>query len=515
MRLRAKYLGLEAGGSPIVTMSKEDAGDIGIMGGERVNISYAGSEVTAIVDIVTKSVSKGLLGISDGVWSKLQLSQGAVLEVNASGPPESLNYIREKLQGRKLVYEDIYKIVRDVVHGHLSEIEIAGFVTSLHDQGGPNMDEALALTNAMVNTGKQLSLNRKPIADKHSVGGVPGDKTTLLLVPVIAAAGITIPKTSSRAITSAAGTADRAETLMPVNLDIEEMKRVVEKTNGCMVWGGSLSLAPADDIFIQVEYPLSIDPMLLPSIMSKKKAVGAEYLVVDIPTGRGTKMKTIGDSDLLGKEFIELGRRLNINTQCVLTYGEQPVGHAVGAGLEAREALEILMGKRHVHDVVDKVSHVAGTLLEMVGVQNGREVALDLIKSGKAEKKLREIIYAQGGDSEVKPEDIEIGQYGFEVKSEHNGNVLWIDNTSIAAIARAAGSPKDKHSGVIVHKKLGDVVKKGEVLYTIYSDKTTKLSDAEKIASSEEVYGIAGRREMMIHRLKEMPKSKRPFVLER
>lgn len=515
MKFHAKYLGIETGGKPIVTMSKSDADELGVFGGERVKISYRGSEITAIVNVVTKSVSKGLLGASDEVWSHLQPSQGAVLDVDLASFPESLNYIREKLRGKKLVYEEIYKIVRDVVQGNLNEIEIASFVTALYAQGGLNMDEALSLTVSMVNTGKQLKLDKKPICDKHSVGGVPGDKTTLLLVPIVAAAGLTIPKTSSRAITSAAGTADRAETLMPVNLGIEEMRHVVEKTNGCIVWGGSLSLAPADDVFIRVEYPLSIDPLLLPSIMSKKKAVGAEYLVIDIPTGRGTKMKTIGDSDLLGKEFIELGRRLNINTQCVLTYGEQPIGHAIGAGLEAREALEILMGKRRVHDVTDKVSHIAGTLMEMVGVSNAREVALDLIKSGKAERKLREIIYAQGGDSEVKPEDIEIGKYGFEVKSEHDGIVLWIDNNALVAIARAAGSPNDKQAGVIISKKLGDAVKKGDVLYTIYSDKTNKLGDAEKISSGGNVYGVAGRREMMIHRLKEIPKPRRAFILER
>lgn len=515
MKLRAKYLGVETGGKPVVTISKEDADELGVIGGERVKVGHKGTEITAIVNVVTKSVPKGLLGVSDEVWMKLQMSQGSVLEVDPAGFPDSLNYIREKLRGRKLVYEEIYKIVKDVVQGNLSEIEIASFVTALHAQGGPNMDEALSLTVAMVNTGQKLQLDKKPIADKHSVGGVPGDKTTLLLVPIVAAAGVTIPKTSSRAITSAAGTADRAETLMPVNLDVEEMKRVVEKTNGCIVWGGELGLAPADDIFIRVEYPLSIDPLLLPSIMSKKKAVGAEYLVIDIPTGRGTKMKTIGESDLLGKEFMELGRRLNINTQCVLTYGEQPIGHAIGAGLEAKEALEILSGKRRVPDVVDKVSHLAGTLLEMVGISNGREVALDLLKSGKAEKKLREIIYHQGGDSEIKSDDIDVGQYGLDVKSEHNGVALWIDNNALVAVARATGSPKDKQAGVIVHKKLGEAVKKGDVLYTIYSDKTGKLNAAERLASEEHIFGVADRREMMIHRLKEAPKTKRAFILER
>jgi len=517
MKLRAKYLGIETGGRPFVTLSRDDAYEMGVLGGDRLKVSAKGASMTAIINVAVKSVPKGVLGMSDEVWTKLKLSQGAGIEVEPAGTPESLSAIREKLRGRKLTYEDIRRIVDDVVQGNLSETEIAAFVTALHTQGGPSMDEIHSLSISMVETGKQLGLKRKPIVDKHSVGGVPGDKTTLLTVPVIASLGLTIPKTSSRAITSAAGTADRAETLMPVDISIEEMKRVVEKTNGCMVWGGAISLAPADDVFIRAEFPLSIDPLLLPSIMSKKKAVGAQFLVVDIPTGKGTKMKSSADSDHLGKEFMELGKKMGIHTQCVVTYGDQPVGYAVGAGLEAREALSVICNKTVVPDLVDKVSHVAGTLLGMVGYKNGAKMAVDAIKSGKAEKKLREIIYQQGGDSEVQPEDIEIGKYGYEVHSERDGMVLTIDNASLVAIARTAGSPKDKQAGLILAKKLGDRVKKGDLLYTVYSDKTHKLAAAQKIAEENGVFNVGDKREMMIHVLKEAPMGdkKHPFILER
>ena len=208
--------------------------------------------------------------------------------------PSSVYSIRNRLSGRKLTYEEILEIIRDMVKGHISEIEMTSFVTALHILG-LDLDEATSLSLAMVETGNTLKIDKPLIVDKHSIGGVPGDKTTLLAVPIIAVAGLTIPKSSSRSITSATGTADRAEILMPVSLGVEEMRRVVEKTDGCIVWGGALDMAPADDIFIRVEHPLSIDPLLLPSIMSKKKAVGTNLLVVDIPTGRGTKIKTIGE----------------------------------------------------------------------------------------------------------------------------------------------------------------------------------------------------------------------------
>ncbi|MEX0656376.1 MAG: thymidine phosphorylase, partial [Nitrosopumilaceae archaeon] len=363
--------------------------------------------------------------------------------------------------------------------------------------------------------GKQLQLDEKIIVDKHSIGGAPGDKTTLLVVPIVAAAGLTIPKTSSRAITSVAGTADKAETMMPVNLSIEEMQDVVKKGKGCIVWGGALELAPADDIFVKTEYSLCIDPLLLPSIMSKKKSVGATHLVVDIPTGRGAKVKTIGEADYLAKDIIELGKRLQIHTHCVLTYGEQPIGFGVGPALEAKEALEVLMNKKNVPDLVDKACHIAESIFEMVGKKNGDELAKDILKTGKAEKKLREIISLQGGDPNLQPSDLIVGEYFFEVKSKEEGQVLWIDNNIVVDIARAAGSPKDKGAGILFNKKQGDKVSKNDVLFTIFAEKDRKLSRAEKILAETNPVRVGKQMEMFIHRVEERPFVRKAFVLDR
>ncbi len=304
MELKAKILGLEAGGKFIVVLNREDAEDLSVSSLDRVRIKGRSNEVIAIVNITTKLIEEGTVGIYEEVKNSLDLKEGAIVDVEIAPLPTSVYFIRNKLNRRKLTYEEIHEVIQDVVKGKLSEIEIASFVTALHIFG-LDLDEATSLSTAMVETGNVLKINKPVIVDKHSIGGVPGDKTTLLVVPIVAAAGLTIPKSSSRAITSAAGSADRIEVLMPVNLGLEEMQKVVEKTNGCMVWGGNLNLAPADDIFIRVEHPLSIDPLLLPSIMSKKKAVGANLMVLDIPTGRGTKVKTIGDADLLAKDFME------------------------------------------------------------------------------------------------------------------------------------------------------------------------------------------------------------------
>jgi AMP phosphorylase len=512
MELKVDVLGIESGGKPIIFLNKSDADEIGVAASGRV-VLKAKKEITAIVNVSTKTVKKGHIGISE----EIRLLLGHVpthIDVEISAFPKSLQFIRNKLEGKKLLRHEIYEIVKGVVDGTLNESEIASFVTALHIQG-IDLDEATGLSLSMVETGKQLNLKNKIIVDKHSIGGVPGDKTTLLVVPIVAAAGLMIPKTSSRAITSAGGTADRAEVLMPVNIPSNEMKSVVKKTNGCIVWGGALELAPADDIFVRTEYSLYIDPLLLPSIMSKKKAVGATHLVLDIPTGRGAKVKTISEADYLAKDLIELGRRLNMHTHCILTYGEQPVGYTVGPALEAREALEVLMNESNVPDLLDKTCNIAGAVFEMTGRKNGYLLAKEIIQSGKAEAKLREIIKMQGGRSTIKPKDIAIGEETIKIKAKNDGKLLWINNNAIVEIARMAGAPKDKGSGVVFNKKIGDTVTKDDVIFTVYAEKTRKMSRTQELLSELEPVGVGKRADMMIHAVKEIPEPKKSFVLER
>jgi AMP phosphorylase len=358
-------------------------------------------------------------------------------------------------------------------------------------------------------------LGKKEIYDKHSIGGVPGDKTSMLLVPIVGAAGLTIPKTSSRAITSPAGTADRFECLAPVDLSLEEIKHVVRKINCCLVWGGAVDLAPADDLFIKIEYPLSIDPLLLPSVMSKKKAVGTKYLVIDIPTGEGTKVKTTKDAETLAEEFIALGKKLGISTVGASTFGEQPIGNAIGPSLEAREALSILMKGKGPVDMIDKVTHIAGILLDFRMGKGGKKEALRLIKNGKAYKKLREIIEAQGGNPRIKPGDLKMGTEKVEVKSGVSGVVGWIDNHSIVEISRAAGTPKDKGSGIYLRKKTGDLVKKGDILFEIYAEKNYKLERALKIAKKVRVMGVGKKHEMLLEKIPRKIDHPKYFILER
>ncbi len=515
MELSVETLMISTGGSRIAILSEKTANLLGVHSSDRIKITCQNQEMIAIANIADYFPHKRI-GLYRETVAALGVKEAEIVKVELASLPESLFNIRAKLHGERLREQDLVAIVKDVVERHLSVVEIAAFLTAISIHG-LSMSETEALSRAMISTGKTLDFGKSPILDKHSVGGIPGDKTSMLVVPIVAAAGFTIPKTSSRAITSPAGTADRVETLCPVNLSIKEIREVVTKTNACLVWGGSLELAPADDLFIQVEYPLGIDPMLLPSILSKKKAIGATHIVIDIPTGMGAKIKTRTEAYSLASDFVDLGKRLDLNIQCALTFGDQPLGCGIGPALEAKEALITLMGGGPP-DLREKAVSLASMLFDMVGLEHPRQTAEDMINSGKAEQKMREIIAVQGGKASVKPEDIDVGPEMAEVRSEHAGRVLWLSTDDIVRIAREAGAPKEKGAGVYLHAKLGGMVRKDGVLFEIYAERSSKLSAALELASSLSPIVLSKKPEekMVLDQFPEkIMRQKEPFMLDR
>jgi len=408
---------------------------------------------------------------------------------------DTIDLIKKSLNGERLTKDEMKKIIEDSLLGRIPDVAIAAFIVRQHLKPF-TMEEIADLTIAMVETGDTADFGPATV-DKHSIGGVPGNKVSLLIVPIVASTGLKIPKTSARSITTI-GTADTFEVLANVDLKLEEVVEVVNKTNGCIVWGGALKIAPADDLFIQkVESILRIDPIsqLLASIMAKKAAMGVKYLVVDIPQGKGTKAETIDDAMRLARMFVDLGNRLGIHVEAAVTYGDQPIGHAVGPALEAREALMTLEGEWVSTSLVEKAAGLAGILFEMTGKAphgRGHEIAKEILRSGKALKKMREIIEAQGGDPKIKSKDVPVGQYTAEIEAPADGYVVAIDNRAIMAIVRAAGAPKDKGAGVVVHKKGGRYVKRGETIMTIYSNSESRLDEALSLARTLEPMVIEG-----------------------
>jgi len=484
--LNVKHLGFSSG-TPLVVVDDSVAETLGVRAHDRLLLKFGGREAVAVVNIARNLPADAIL-VNEEVARLLGVKDGDLVEVSAAPPPRSARYIRDLLRGAWLGSEEMRAIVEDVVRDMLDEVEIAALVAAI-SQRGLSIEEAYYFARAMVETGERLDLGVEPVVDKHSIGGVPGDKTTLLVVPVVASLGYRIPKTSSRAITSPAGTADRAEVLMPVNLSLEEIKEIVLKVGGCIAWGGALRLAPADDKIIRVEHPLSIDPFLVPSIMAKKAAVSATHVVIDIPVGRGAKVGTVAEAERLARMLIQVGGRLGMKVACAVTHGDQPIGRAAGPALEAREALKALMGEGPP-DLVDKAASLVGLLLETLGVEGGKQLALEALRSGRALAKMREIIEAQSGDPRVKPDDIPLGDKRFTVRADRDGVVVWVDNAAVATAARLAGAPKDKGAGVELHAKVGDVVRKGDPLLTVYSEYSSKLQAAEEYLESVATIGV-------------------------
>ncbi|MDR2846632.1 MAG: AMP phosphorylase [Candidatus Methanoplasma sp.] len=490
MKITAKFLDIST--EPLVLMHEVDAAKIGAKDNDRVRVDGKGS-ATALLNVSDSFGTPGEVVLSGGLKEKVRVSNGEEINIVYASNPESVRSIRRKMDGEKLPKDEISAIVNDILDGRLSKIEISAWLTALYING-MDIDEIAAFTEAMVDTGDRVQFDRTPVYDFHSLGGVPGNKITPIVVSIVAAAGFMLPKTSSRAISSACGTSDFVETFCNVELDAATLKKISEEVGGVLAWGGSMNLAPVDDLVISIEHPLGINPraQMLASILSKKLAIGATHLVVDIPTGAGTKVPTIEVARAYARDFMDLGEKLNIHIECAITYADQPVGSAIGPILEARECIRILEGEDHPSSVVEKACEIAGMILEMGGLNNGGDKAREILSSGQALKKFKEIVVAQGGSPTVSSKDLVPGKYTADVISPKSGYVHSISNKDIVSVAKATGAPADKGAGLILLRKKGQRVEKGDVLFQIYGDNEAKVSRAKELAAKYQPYEIEG-----------------------
>ncbi len=470
-------------GKNIVVLNKDEAKEHDIFAGYRTELQYGKKKIIALVDVSEKLVKEGEVGIYKDIMVKYRLKSKTKIEVVHMDRPASIGYIKKKLDGKPLESQEINTIVNEIMEDRLSEIETSAYITATYIKGLTD-NEIIALTQATVASGDILNLKRHPVIDKHCIGGVAGNRTTMVIVPLIAAAGLYMPKTSSRAITSASGTADTMEVLANVTFNMEELKEIVLKAKGAMVWGGGMKLAPVDDKLIRIRHPLSLDPegMLLASILGKKKSVGAEHVLIDIPIGRGVKVPYLEKGQTLARHFLEIGKRLGMDVDAIITDGAEPIGNGIGPALECADVMDVLDGKGP-EDLRHKSILMAGKLLEMggkVGKGEGYSAAENLITSGKAIRKFREIIELQGGSPRVKKSDLPVGEYTYTFKAERSGMIFHIDNKTIAKIARIAGAPKSKGAGVLLHKSRGNRIIQGEPLFTVYSESEQTLDFAIK-----------------------------------
>ena len=493
MKLKVKDIDISSGGPLVAVMNYKDAAMLDLHVMDRVKIKKGKKIETVVVDIAesSKVVPRGRIGVFEEVIDSLKLKNNDKVEISIARKPLSIDYIKKKLDGQRLTKKEIDQIVWDIVHNKLSAVELTYFVAACYTNV-MTTEETILLTKAMVSHGDVLKLNKRPIIDKHSIGGIPGNRTSMIIVPIIAAAGYYIPKTSSRSITSPAGTADTMEVLANVTFPIKKMKEIVLKTHGCIVWGGSLNLAPADDKIISVERPLEIDAesQLLASIMAKKYSVSSTHILIDVPIGRDAKVKNRIGALKLKKEFEKIGKKLKKHIKVLITDGTQPIGNGIGPALEARDVLWLLKrDPRRPIDLEKKCLLMCEQIFSMIEHKDGYKKALDILNSGKAYHKMVEIIKAQGG-KEIAAEDIKIGKHSHDIASAKSGRVASIDNILISRIARIAGAPRDKGAGIYLHKHVGNKVKRGEKLFTIYAEGIQDLEYARNVAKKNKTFII-------------------------
>jgi thymidine phosphorylase len=462
----------------------------------KVEIRANGGHILATLNVVDDPaiVSCNELGLSEDAFAQLAIEDGHLASISQAEPPASISALRRKIAGERLNLDDFHAIIRDIAALRYSKIELTAFiVASQRDE--LDREEVYFLTDAMVASGRRLDWHESLVVDKHCIGGIPGNRTSMLIVPIVAAHGLLCPKTSSRAITSPAGTADTMEVLANVELPFAQLEDIVRQHRACLAWGGTAHLSPADDVLISVERPLGIDSagQMVASILSKKISAGSTHLILDIPIGPTAKVRSMPEAQRLRRLFEYVARRLDLSLDVIITDGRQPIGNGIGPKLEARDVMRVLENDpRAPDDLRQKSLRLAGRLIEChpdVRGGDGFAIARDILDSGRALAKMNMIIKAQG-QHPFDHNDPQLGTLTLEVKATEAGVVTDIDNLQIARIARLAGAPKVISAGVDLLHKLGSVVSAGDMLYRVHAEYQSDLEFARQACAKSTGFTI-------------------------
>ncbi len=485
--IRARRLGLDTQYEAIVFMHKDChvCRSEGFTAHTRVLLCNGKRQVIATLYHVTSDlIAHNEAALSESAWTRLGLKDGDHIIVTHPATLDSLSHVRSRIYGHDLGEPSFHAIIEDIVGGKYSDIHLSSFLTACAARALDHK-EILALTHAMVEAGDRLRWPAGIVVDKHCVGGLPGNRTTPIIVAIAASLGLMMPKTSSRAITSPAGTADTMETMAPVDLDTIAIRRVVEREGGCVVWGGAVKLSPADDILIRVARALDLDSegQLIASVLSKKIAAGSTHLVIDLPVGPTAKVRTPEAAEALSRALASVAETFGLHTRMVLTDGMQPVGRGIGPALEARDVLSVLQCEPNApSDLKQRAIALTSALLELAGAVSqgaGDAMAAEALDSGRAWAKFQRICEAQGG-MRVPP----TSHQQRPILAERSGRVHAIDNRRIARLAKLAGAPDDKAAGVDLHVALGDQVTSDQPLCTVHAESPGELAYAFDYAAA-------------------------------
>ncbi|MCU4925259.1 AMP phosphorylase [Halobacteria archaeon AArc-dxtr1] len=474
----------------LVLLNATDASELGAHPLDRVRIGYDEKTTTGIVKVTDELVEEGVVGLTEPLHHVR-----SPVEVTLAGTPRSVRYVRKKLNDVELRRHELETIVEDIHENRLSDIELGAYVSAIYTNGF-SLEETKHLTEAMSDVGERLTWDAPIVADKHSVGGVAGNCVTPILVSIVAEAGLAMPKTSSRAVTSPAGTADVMEVFCDIEFTVDGIEELVAETNACLVWGGGVDLSPVDDEIIRAENPLSVDPpgQLMASILSKKRSAGSTHVVIDIPYGEGAKVESLVTARELADDLKRVGEHLKMDVTCAITHGTDPIGRGVGPVLEARDVLAVLEGDGP-ESLRLKSVRLAEMLLDHCGVDAS---ASEILESGRALDRFRRIVAAQNGDPDVSTDDLEPGEETATLHAERAGVAARVDNRQLCDVARRAGAPRDARAGLVVHRSVGDSIADGDPLYTIYAETTTKLEAAVDLATRSEPIRVRSKADALV-----------------
>ncbi|MBI5225923.1 thymidine phosphorylase [Candidatus Micrarchaeota archaeon] len=479
LRFKVIVYDIEQGQNEVI-LNESQAQELDFALHDRLLLKAKGKKAVAIVDYSHKAVPKGGVGVFWEVALALGIKTGDSITLQSCPRPASLEAVRKKLDGKALEPSEVQSIIADLMAQRLSTGELAAFIAGVHTRG-MNVDETIALTDAIIASGERLKFSKDgPVISEHSIGGVAADRTSMLFVPIMASMGFRVPKTCSRAISSAAGTADVMELFSGVAFPAKKMKAIVDNVGGCLVWGGAVNMAAADDKLIQIRHPLHLDPkpLLLSSILAKKKAEGAQFVLLDIPTGQGAKVLDLEEARLLAKDFTALGAHLGLTVDVSITDGSEPLMPVVGPVLEARAVLETLQG-RGSSALAEKACRLCGISLSMVrkvSFDEGYRLAKQRLDGGHALKKFLEIVHAQDGNPKIKTDDLVPGEHHHTMDAKEGGRIRHVDNKNLSRVVRALGAPEDHYAGLKLFAMKGEHVEKGHPLVELYATSKEKLA---------------------------------------
>ena len=461
----------------------------------KVEVHGGSAPLFAFLEIVNDPdfVSPDELGLNTEAFTALNLPEGANVNISLAGFPPSLSSVQRKVAGNILSSSEYSSIIRDITDKRYSNMDISSFLVA----SGSFMtaSEVLSLTEALVGDDVIRWDDENIVVDHHCLGGVPGNKTDIIITAIVAAYGLPIPKTASRSLTSCAGVADTFSVLANVDISEDKLPQLIKEHRGAIADYNTLPIAPASKIIASVERAIGITQQqhIVAEILAIKLATGITHLVLDIPVGSTSRIKSTNEAMRIRKLVEYIGDMLSIEIDAVITDGSEPIGNGIGAVLEARDVMKILRNKEDApQDLLEKSLFLAGRILEfdpkLRGGQ-GYHVAKEILTSGRALETLSRIIYAQG-----KAPQAQLGHLTRDIISAKSGVVESIDNKRINKIGILAGASQYPGAGLDLLKKVGDVVESGEPLYRIHSVTSSDFAFANSFVDGDNGYEISSKR---------------------